>query len=95
MPGIDDILGLTIMLEEGDIARFPKAGKYFSYCRCVKSERFLNKKKKGAATERTLTNILRGPMLKLPTLQSGITLKRRVSIIVKRRRRMGLWQLRH
>ena len=47
MPGIGDILGLTIMLEVGDINRFPKANKYASYCRTVKSEKFSNKKKKG------------------------------------------------
>jgi len=47
MPGIGDILGLTIMLEAGDLSRFPTVGKYSSYCRCVKSERFSNKKKKG------------------------------------------------
>jgi len=47
MPGIGDILGLTIMLEVGDISRFPKASNYSSYCRCVKSERLSNKKKKG------------------------------------------------
>ena len=47
MPGIGDILGLTIMLEVGDINRFAKVSNYSSYCRCVKSERFSNKKKKG------------------------------------------------
>ena len=47
MPGIGDILGLTIMLEVGDIHRFSKVGNYSSYCRCVKSERISNKKKKG------------------------------------------------
>jgi len=47
MPGIGDILGLTIMLEVGDISRFPKVSNYSSYCRCVKSERLSNKKKKG------------------------------------------------
>jgi len=46
-PGIGEILGLTIMLEVGDILRFPKVGNYSSYCRCVKSERFSNSKKKG------------------------------------------------
>lgn len=45
--GIGDILALTIMLEVGDISRFPKVGNYSSYCRCVKSERLSNKKKKG------------------------------------------------
>jgi len=46
-PGIGPILGLTIMLEVGDITRFPAAGNYASYCRCVKSEKLSNKKKKG------------------------------------------------
>jgi transposase len=47
IPGIGNILGLTIMLEVGDISRFAKAGNYSSYCRCVNSERTSNKKKKG------------------------------------------------
>ncbi len=45
--GIGDILGLTIMLEVGDINRFPKVGNYSSYCRCVESKRLSNGKKKG------------------------------------------------
>ena len=47
IPGIGTILGLTIMLEVGDIARFPQVGNYSSYCRCVKAERLSNNKKKG------------------------------------------------
>jgi len=47
VPGIGDILGLTIMLEVGDISRFYKVGNYSSYCRCVKSEKLSNGKKKG------------------------------------------------
>ncbi len=46
-PGIGNILGLTIMLEVGDIRRFPKAGNYSSYCRCVESKKTSNGKKKG------------------------------------------------
>ena len=46
-PGIGKILALTIMLEVGDIRRFSKVGAYSSYCRCVKSERISNGKKKG------------------------------------------------
>jgi len=45
--GIGKILGLTIMLEVGDIGRFSKVGNYSSYCRSVKSEKISNKKKKG------------------------------------------------
>jgi len=39
VPGIGKILTLTIMLEVGDIRRFPTVGDYSSYCRCVKSVR--------------------------------------------------------
>ena len=46
-PGIGNILGLTIMLEVGDIGRFPAVGNYSSYCRCVDSKRLSNGKKKG------------------------------------------------
>ena len=42
-----DTPGLTIMLEVDDIRRFPAPGNYASYCRCVKSEKTSNKKKKG------------------------------------------------
>jgi transposase len=47
VPGIGRILALTIMLETGDINRFKKVGNYSSYCRCVKSSRKSNEKKKG------------------------------------------------
>ena len=45
--GIGKMLGLTIMLETGDIHRFAGAGNYASYCRCVDSKRMSNGKKKG------------------------------------------------
>jgi len=47
MPGVGNILGVTIMLEAGDIRRFPKVGNYTSYCRCVPSQRISNGKRKG------------------------------------------------
>ena len=47
VPGIGDILGLTIMLETGTISRFSDAGHYASYCRAVKSLKTSNGKKKG------------------------------------------------
>jgi len=46
-PGVGNILGLTIMLEVGDIRRFAKVGNYSSYCRCVESKKISNGKKKG------------------------------------------------
>lgn len=47
VPGIGAILGMTIALETGDIRRFPEVGNYASYCRCVKSEKLSNGKRKG------------------------------------------------
>ncbi len=45
--GIGEILGLTIMLETGDIGRFPSVGDFASSCRCVGSERLSNGKRQG------------------------------------------------
>jgi transposase len=47
LPGIGKILGLTIALETGAAKRFAGAGNFASYCRCVKSLRTSNGKKKG------------------------------------------------
>lgn len=47
VPGIGQILGLTIMLETGDIRRFSSVGNFASYCRCVGSQKISNGKKKG------------------------------------------------
>jgi transposase len=46
-PGIGNILALTIMLEVGDIRRFPKVGNFSSYCRCVPSKWTSSGKTKG------------------------------------------------
>jgi len=47
VPGIGEILALTIMLETGDIKRFCSVGNFASYCRCVGSQKISNGKKKG------------------------------------------------
>ena len=47
IPGIGKILGLTIMMEVGEIGRFAKVGHYSSYCRCVGTKRLSNGKSKG------------------------------------------------
>jgi transposase len=47
VPGIGEILALTIMLETGDIGRFATVGNFASYCRCVGSQKISNGKKKG------------------------------------------------
>jgi transposase len=45
---IGQTLALTIMLETGDIRRFPTVGDFASYCRCVGSEKISNGKRKGS-----------------------------------------------
>ena len=47
IPGIGNILGITITLETGPIARFAGAGQYASYCRTVDSRCDSDGKKKG------------------------------------------------
>lgn len=51
--GIGKILGMTIMLETGDIKRFSDVGNYASYCRCVGSKKMSNFKKKGEGNRKS------------------------------------------
>ena len=46
-PGIGRILGMTILLETGDIKRFMYPSHYASYARCVPSDKISNGKSKG------------------------------------------------
>lgn len=52
IPGVGKILGLTIMLETGPVARFPKVGDYVSYCRKVNSKWTSNDKTKGKGNKK-------------------------------------------
>ena len=52
IPGVGDTLGLTICYETGQISRFATVGQYASYCRCVRTERTSNGRKKGAGNRR-------------------------------------------
>lgn len=47
VPGIGEILTLTIMLEVGDINRFANVGNFSSYARCVPTDKVSNGKSKG------------------------------------------------
>ncbi|QII14227.1 transposase [Candidatus Kuenenia stuttgartiensis] len=47
VPGIGEILAMTIMLETGNIERFSDVGMYSSYCRCVSAKKLSNGKSKG------------------------------------------------
>ena len=42
VPGIGELLAMVIMLEAGDMSRFPSVGDFSSYCRCVDSIRLSN-----------------------------------------------------
>ena len=58
VPGIGQILALTIMLETGEIRRFPTVGDYASYCRCVGSQKLSNGKKKGSGNTKNSNKYL-------------------------------------
>jgi transposase len=47
VPGIGPILAQTILLETGDLSRFPSVGDYASYCRWVDSTKVSNGKRNG------------------------------------------------
>lgn len=51
--GVGNVLGMTIMLETGDINRFASVGNYASYCRCVNSVRISNAKTKGVGNAKS------------------------------------------
>jgi transposase len=52
VPGIGNILAMTIMLEVGGIGRFAKVGNFTSYCRCVPSRRLSDGKSKGTGNRK-------------------------------------------
>jgi len=52
MVGVGKILALTIMLETGEISRFPKVGNFASYCRKVPSRWTSNGKSKGKGNDK-------------------------------------------
>ena len=51
--GIGPVLASTIVLESGDLSRFPRVGNYAGYARVVESGRWSNDKKKGAGNRRS------------------------------------------
>jgi transposase len=52
IPGIGELTALIIIYETHDIARFPNAGKYASYCRTVHCERTSNGKRKKSVNQK-------------------------------------------
>ena len=52
LPGVGKILGMTVTMEGGEIARFKTDGDFASYCRTVDSRRLSNGKQKGANNQK-------------------------------------------
>ena len=52
VPGIGQILAMTIKLEVGDIGRFAKVGNFTSYCRCAPTNRLSDGKSKGSGNRK-------------------------------------------
>jgi len=95
IPGIGDILGLTIMLEVGDISRFPKVGNYSSYCRCVKAERLSNTKKKGEGNRKNGNKYLSWAYVEAANFFRRYCPKADAFYQHKKLKRMVLWQSSH
>ncbi len=89
VPGIGRTLALTIMLETGEIGRFPTVGQFASYCRCVSSTKLSNGKRKGQGNTRTAINTWRGPLSKPRISPCDTTLPFNVFINARKRKRMG------
>jgi len=87
--GIGKILGLTIMLETGDIHRFASAGNFASYCRCVDSTRISNSKIKAQAMPKQATNISPGLFQKQRIFQYVLNHWHNASMNEKRPRQMA------
>ena len=71
VPGIGQTLALTIMLETGEIHRFPTVGQFASYCRCVGSIKLSNGKRKGQGNTKNGNKYLAWPLSKRRTLPSA------------------------
>jgi len=92
--GIGEILSMVIMLEAGDMSRFPSVGNFSSYCRCVKSIRLSNNKKKGAGNHKNGTNIWHGLSWKQRILPYGMSPSYRSFISANLQRKDLLWHVR-
>lgn len=72
--GIGQILGMTIMLEAGDIGRFASVGHFASYCQCVGSQKLSNGRRKGQGNVKNGNKYLAGPSWRRLILRSATTL---------------------
>jgi transposase len=91
-PGIGDILALTILLETGDIRRFPAVGHFASYARCVSSVKLSNGKKRAWATSRTGTGISPGRFSKRRSSRSACRRRSNASTSASTSARTRSWR---
>ena len=81
VPGIGETLATVILLEVGDIARFPGPGNFASYARCVDSARYSNGKNEGCGQHQERqrlpgVGLRRGRPLRAPLQRPGQALLR-------------------
>jgi transposase len=92
IPGVGVILGLTIMLETGDITRFLKVGNFTSYCRCSEPREYPMVNRKERTTARMAIRTWHGRLSKSCTMPFGPAPRPSDSMIGRNRNEMALWQ---
>lgn len=92
VPGIGSVLGLTIWLESGEIARFDAVGQYTSYCRLVPHCAGQMARRKAPATASAATGTWPGPGWRQPTSRSASNRPSGAGINAMRRRSRDWWR---
>jgi len=83
------ILGLTVLLETGDVGRFAGPGNFASYCRCVDAKRTSNGKCKPGGNRKCGMLISPGRLSRRHTSRCATTIAPSGSTSARRPRRAG------
>jgi len=94
LPGIGNILGLTITLETGPIQRFGSAGQYASYCRTVDSRCVSNGKTKGQNNRKNGNEYLAWAYVEAANFAQRYSPRAQAWFARKQARRVGWWRSR-
>jgi transposase len=89
--GIGHVLALTIMLEAGEMRRFPSVGQWASYCRCVNSTKLSNGKRKGQGNTKNGNKYLAWAFIEAANFAVRYYPPFSGSISTRKRRPMGWW----
>ena len=95
VPGIGEILAMTIMLETGISGGFVRLGSILLIADAYRQKRYRMGRIRGKGTGRTGINILRGRMWRPPIFMCDIAKRRGSGIRGRRQRAMQSWQQRH